>query len=273
MRISLLALVLLLPLLLLVPTMAATEEQAATAQEADYSTPHKRAFACFENDEITFEGDPADCDAACNECHEGENVMAGDTTASFTLVYTLVFEEPVSSLSTADLTISGGALVEGSLAKLDESTWTLEVSPTGSITDVTVALNNGKNAAITKKLVVEKVVEGQEENPELVWTDMFYPGLYPNASIAEVSSSNTPEQNWEALPALHQVCKECHPTQSAAVHNHPMFVNMAIDFGTGSSEELGLLLCVTCHDPHSNKVALARIENTGSQLCQYCHGK
>ncbi len=272
MRVSLLVLVLLLPLLILVPTMAAAEEQAATAQEADYSTPHKRAFVCFENRDMTFADDPADCDAVCNVCHEGENVMSGDATASFTLVYTLVFEEPVSSLSTADLTITGGALVEGSLTKLDESTWTLEVSPTGSITDVTVALNNGKNAAISKKLVVEKVVEGQEENPELVWTDMFYPGLYPNASITELSSSNTSEQNWEALPALHQSCEKCHPDQSAPMHNHPMFINMAIDFG-GSSEELGLLLCVTCHDPHSNKVSLSRIENTGSQLCQYCHGK
>ena len=259
-------LVLLLPLLL-IPAVTAVGEEPA------YDTPHQRAFACFNNNEMKFADDPANCDAVCNVCHEGENEITGDATASFTLVYTLVFEEPVAGLGAADLTIRGGGLVEGSMAKLDELTWTFKVNPTGSVTDVAVSLTNGKTAVITRKMVADRMVEGQTQNPELMWADIVYPGLYPNISTRQLSSSNTPEQNWEALPALHKICKECHPTQSDAVHNHPMFVNIAVDFGNGSSEEMGLLLCVTCHDPHGNKVALLRMENTGSQLCQYCHGK
>lgn len=263
MRISWSIFALMFPLLLLVSAAAAE----------DYDTPHQRAFACFENDEMTFADDPADCSAVCNVCHEGENVTTGDATTSFTLVYTMVFEEPVASLNAADLSIAGGELVDGSLTKLDESTWTFKVTPTESVSNVEVTLNNGKSAVVTKKLLTERVVEGQTQNPEMLWTDIIYPGLYPNVSTGQLSSSNTDEQNWEALPALHQVCKECHPTQSEPVHNHPLFVNMAIDFGNGSVEEMGLLLCTTCHDPHSNKVGLLRMENAGSELCQYCHGK
>ena len=245
---------------------------AATAAE-DYETPHQRALACLGDPKMTFADDPKDCDAVCNVCHVGENVTAGDTGASFTLIYTLVFAEPFASLTAADLTITGGELVDGSLTKVDETTWTFKVKSTRSISDAGFTMKNDKNAVVNKKLLTEKVIEGQTQNPELLWTDIVYPGLYPNVSVRPLSSSNTAEQNWEALPALHQVCKECHPTQSEPLHTHPLFVNMAVDFGNGSVEEMGLLLCTTCHDPHSNKAALLRMENAGSQLCQYCHGK
>ena len=54
MRISWSIFALLFPILLVVPEMAGAEEQAAAEQEATYDTPHQRAFACFENDEMTF---------------------------------------------------------------------------------------------------------------------------------------------------------------------------------------------------------------------------
>ncbi|GEM_PF-6040036 len=246
---------------------------AAAAAAEDYETPHQRAFACLGNPEMIFADDPADCDAVCKVCHAGETVTSGDAAVSFTLSYTLAFNEAVASLSAADLNIAGGELVAGSLLQLDASTWTFKVNPTGSVSDVAVSLKNGKSPVVTRKLVAGRIIEGQSQNPEMLWTDMVYPGLYPNVSSRPLSSSNTPEQNWEALPALHKICKECHPTQSEPLHNHPMFVKMAVDFGNGNTEEMGLLLCTTCHDPHSNKSALLRMENTGSQLCQYCHGK
>jgi predicted CXXCH cytochrome family protein len=245
--------------------------------EQSFDTIHQKSFACFDDPELTFKDDPFTCQTVCSTCHSSDvkSTTAGEPEPH-TLVYTLTFCEDVAALTAAELTVSGGKLVDGSLTQVSATQWTLRVTTTGSTAELVLKVNDDRCVTITRKGQTDKIVERQIHNPELLWNDMVYPGLYPGAGISDggaLSSSNSYEQNWALLPAHHQACRECHPDQSIDAHNHPIFVFMAVDYGNGLVEEKGLILCTSCHDPHSNESALLRLENSGSKLCQYCHSK
>lgn len=107
-------------------------------------------------------------------------------------------------------------------------------------------------------------IEGQLHNS----TGQFVDDAIP------MGSETTSFDNWSNLPDLHKVCRSCHSEESEEKGNHPIFVEA---FPEGDVEGLksfdGQLLCVTCHNPHIEDLALLRIANVGSNLCQSCHPK
>jgi predicted CXXCH cytochrome family protein len=88
------------------------------------------------------------------------------------------------------------------------------------------------------------------------------------------------ENFWVTLPYEHRACRECHEDHVGA-GNHPMGrTSQADNWHLEEGEDSGgvryfdgLLLCATCHEPHSREKHLLRIDNQGSRLCLFCHNK
>jgi predicted CXXCH cytochrome family protein len=108
------------------------------------------------------------------------------------------------------------------------------------------------------------VVPDSSGNPEAVTTDEIYP------------EDPGDEESWDAIGLLQKSCKECHSDEINPDTNHPVLVEHSVDFSDNFKEtELklfdGRILYTTCHDPHSENVALLRLPNQGSALCIDCH--
>jgi predicted CXXCH cytochrome family protein len=112
----------------------------------------------------------------------------------------------------------------------------------------------------------EIVVPAQSANPEGFTTDKVY--VYAKNPGAE--------DVVERAGLLQKACNDCHSDKIDPVENHPVFV----EHRGNSSENLketelklvdGLILCITCHSPHSGNLALLRLPNQGSALCIDCH--
>ena len=131
------------------------------------------------------------------------------------------------------------------------------------------------------------VVEGQSGNPEAVTTDETYPGDFPPDAGEEVG--------WDSLGIHQQSCRDCHvdisETETAEgtrrEDGHPIFFEYAagpvgstadyIDTDEFKATDLKLfdmiVLCTTCHAPHSDNRSLLRLPNELSSLCLNCHKK
>jgi predicted CXXCH cytochrome family protein len=110
----------------------------------------------------------------------------------------------------------------------------------------------------------EIVVPAQSGNPEGLTTNNVYVENPGNEDVVERAGLIT------------QSCKECHSDRIDPDTNHPVFVEHSGNSSDNLKEtELklfdGLILCTTCHDPHSENVALLRLPNQGSALCIDCH--
>lgn len=109
-------------------------------------------------------------------------------------------------------------------------------------------------------------------NPSLLWIDEYEGFSLPFTEEAE--------NFWTTLPYEHFACLECHAEQ-AGTGQHPLGrLTIEEDWPWDDSEEAariryfdGLLLCATCHDPHSGEKNLLRMANDGSKLCLHCHRK
>jgi predicted CXXCH cytochrome family protein len=80
----------------------------------------------------------------------------------------------------------------------------------------------------------------------------------------------------ERVGLLQKQCNVCHSDKLEPDTNHPVLVKHSANSSENLQEtELklvdGLILCITCHSPHSGNVALLRLPNEGSALCIDCH--
>jgi predicted CXXCH cytochrome family protein len=110
----------------------------------------------------------------------------------------------------------------------------------------------------------EIVVPTQTANPEGFTTN----GVYAR-SLAD-------EDVVERAGLIQKACNICHSDKIDSDTNHPIFVEHRANFEENFKEtELklidGLILCITCHSPHSGNLALLSIPNQGSALCIACH--
>lgn len=111
---------------------------------------------------------------------------------------------------------------------------------------------------------------GQEWNPGMATVQDTYPALYPKE-----------KSEWSSVAPPHRACKSCHLDHSAIIRNHPVAVEYSEQFLHSRLQELPeglplfdkLVLCATCHNPHSNTRTLLRKEDQQSALCFSCHKK
>ncbi|MDT8441542.1 MAG: tetratricopeptide repeat protein [Desulfuromonadales bacterium] len=113
------------------------------------------------------------------------------------------------------------------------------------------------------------LLSSQLQNQQDLRTDEAYPGLYPTA--IPISKDNSYTDNWAALPMLQKVCRDCHAGMAIEHGNHPLFEDVTFNDQGELQVIEGMLVCTSCHEPHSKQTPLLRASNERSRVCLACH--